>query len=149
MRKNKYARTNAQEQKQKKYKRGYRKYIMTDGKMVAGYSPSDFFYVSALGSSSESTQIDCGNLIMTGTPAEQEYEKSVCENKKLVQKSTAQLINRSGSHQALEDSQSNYNAALLNMFNMLVGIGGLTYFFVFGHAFAYGRPKVQSLPIIR
>jgi hypothetical protein len=116
-------------------------------KNVVGYSPSDFFYVSAL-DSSQNLEIDCanidlgnltidtignitdGNLVgnvlgnVDGNVVVQMY-KDVCHNKNLVNSWTEHKINHSGSKQALEDSQSSFNSTTLNTMNLLVGIGFL------------------------
>jgi hypothetical protein len=118
-------------------------------KNVVGYSPSDFFYVSAL-DSSQNLNIDCanidlgnlsintignitdGNLVgnvlgnVDGNVVVQMY-KDVCQNKKLVNSWTNQKINHSGSQQALDDSQTSFNSTTLNTVNLLVGIVFLTW----------------------
>ena len=118
-------------------------------KNVVGYSPSDFFYVSAL-DSSQNLDIDCanidletlntntignitnGNLVgnvygnVDGNVVVQMY-KDVCHNKKLVNSWTEHKINHSGSTQALEDSQTNFNATMLNTINLVIGIGFITW----------------------
>jgi hypothetical protein len=118
-------------------------------KNVIGYSPSDFFFVSAL-DSSQKLNIDCdsidfgnlnantignitdGNIVgnilgnIDGNVVAQVY-KNVCQNKTLVNSWTNQKINHSGSHQALTDSQSTFNATILNTVNLVIGIGFLTW----------------------
>jgi len=137
--------------------------MSNENKNVIGYSPSDFFYVSAL-DSSRNINIDCasidfgninantienirdmseniignifGNLIDTvngnvlgnvdGNVVLQVY-KNICQNKGLVNSWTNHKVNHSGSTQALEDSQTNFNATLLNTINLVIGIGFLTW----------------------
>ena len=114
-------------------------------KNVVGYSPNDFFYISALDTSREvdidCTNIDVGNLdgniigriagdnrignIMgevDGNVAVQVYQH-ICKNKDLVNKVTNQKINHSGSQQAMDDSQTTFNSTILNTANLLIGIG--------------------------
>lgn len=104
---------------------------------VMGYSPSDFYFISVLNSSGQSVNCAPGG---SNPDMSSELVSKICANEELVNTNTAQMTQHSGSKQALDDSQSKYNTALLNMLNMVVGIGGLTYFFVFGHHFAYGTP---------
>jgi outer membrane lipoprotein SlyB len=132
-------------------------------KNVVGYSPSDFFYVSAL-DSSQNINIDCanidlgilnantignitdengniignilGNIIgnvygnvlgnVDGNVVLQVY-KDICQNKGLVNSWTNHKVNHSGSTQALEDSQTHFNATMLNTINLVIGIGFLTW----------------------
>jgi hypothetical protein len=118
-------------------------------KNIVGYSPSDFFYVSAL-DYSRNLNIDCanidfdnlnantignitngnrvGNIIgsVDGSAVIQVYKK-VCKNRDLVNSWTHQKINHSGSEQVLNDSQTAFNATLLNTVNLVVGIGFLTW----------------------
>ena len=115
-------------------------------KNVVGYSPSDFFYVSAL-DSSHGANIDCanidlgninlgnidlGNVELGNISTSKESEtlklyKQVCLNKQLVNTWTDQKINHAGSHQALDDSHASYTATVLNTMNLVVGIGFLTW----------------------
>ena len=118
-------------------------------KNIVGYSPSDFFYVSALESASN-LKIDCanvdlgnltanilgnitdGNIVgnvlgnVDGNAIVQVY-KDICQNKDLVNSVTNQQINHSGSKQGLDDSQSTFNATVLNTVNLVIGIGFLTW----------------------
>jgi hypothetical protein len=109
-------------------------------KNVVGYSPSDFFFVSAL-DSSQHLDIDCANIDLgnlnaniignalghvDGNVVVQVY-KDVCKNQSLVNSWTNEKINHSGSQQALTDSQSTFNATILNTVNLVLGIGFLTW----------------------
>ena len=99
-------------------------------KNVVGYSPSDFFYVSAL-DSSQGANIDCANIdlgnIDLGNLQLGNIDIGVCLNKQLVNTWTDQKINHAGSHQALDDSHASYTATVLNTMNLVVGIGFLTW----------------------
>lgn len=105
-------------------------------KNIVGYSPSDFFFVSAL-DSSRNTKIDCDNIDLenlTENIVGQDEKKEiiqiyndVCQNHDLVNSWTNQKINHSGSQQALEDSQTTFNATIMNTVNLVVGIGFITW----------------------
>ena len=96
-------------------------------KNVVGYSPSDFFFVSAL-DSSQDFKIDCGNIdIYKEDEKLAQIHRDVCQNRDLVNTWTNQKINHSGSEQALKDSQTTFNATMLNTVNLLVGIGFLSW----------------------
>lgn len=118
-------------------------------KNVVGYSPSDFFYVSAL-DSSHGANIDCanidlgnidlGNLQLGNIDLRHDAKnlkrkhkktlklyKEVCLNQQLANTWTDQKLNHAGSSQALDDSHASYNATVLNTMNLVVGIGFLTW----------------------
>jgi hypothetical protein len=105
-------------------------------KNIVGYSPSDFFFVSAL-DSSHKMDIDCANIDLGNLNANVvgntdmhdvvKVYKHICENRDLVNSWTDHKINHAGSQQALDDSQTNFNASILNTVNLLVGIGFITW----------------------
>jgi hypothetical protein len=108
-------------------------------KNVVGYSPTDFFYVSAL-DSRDAWNLDCGNVealqkdaIDTANVMNIDSNivinmyKDICANKNLVDSWTNHKINHSGSEQGLQDSQTTFNATLLNTVNLVVGIGFVTW----------------------
>lgn len=109
-------------------------------KNIIGYSPSDFFYVSALDSSSGLT-IDCANIdlgnvygnvydsgnISGNISGNAKLYQNICLNQSLVKSWTDHKINHSGSSQALKDTQIHFNATVLNTVNLVIGIGFITW----------------------
>jgi hypothetical protein len=92
--------------------------------MSQPYSENDFYYVSSLDLASSQPQLNCSN------PDISEPEKLLCKNKHLVNKLNDIRINQTGSTQSLEDSQTIYSATLLNTFNLVGGIGLVTWLLV-------------------
>ena len=107
-----------------------------------GYSPSDFFYVSAL-ANNNSQDIDpnfcnnirntefsiidasCNSLIYNENPIDISFctKAAICQNQDLANKWSDLQTNHSGSERKLEDVQMSWYVTRANSVNLIVGIG--------------------------